>query len=70
MTGLHIRLTQEEFSRLGIRQWGLPSLIQPGSKWKWKDKDTGDWWQTTIVDHYGGDPDMVSFESRIIEVVG
>lgn len=69
MTSIHIRLTQEEFSQLGIRQWGLPSVIQPGEKWKFEDPN-GDWWQTTIVDHYGGDPDMVSFESRRIEVVG
>ena len=69
MTGVHIRLTQEEFSQLGTRQWGLPSVIKPGRKWKFKDPK-GDWWQTTIVDHYGGDPDMVSFETRRIEIVG
>ena len=47
---------------------GLPSLIQPGKKWRWEDEH-GDWWQTVIVDHYGGDPDMVSFEARRIEII-
>ena len=60
-----VKIESRLIHRIGIREWGLPSLCVPGKIWRSKEHQT----ISCMVPH-ATDPTMVTTETLPLEVIG